>query len=81
MQFNFLNPEILTRGNTRVFPYQHTARLVHARLVHGPQEAPKFRARKWVFRVQSSHPHCITMHHFNYEANKQHAMNETEFFF
>ena len=76
MQFNFLNPEILTRGNARVFPYQHTARLVH-----GPQEAPKFRARKWVFRVQSSHPHRITMHHFDSEANKQHAMNEIEFFF
>ena len=71
-----LHPEVLTRGNARVFPYQHTPALIH-----GPQQVPKFRAKKWVFRVQSTHPHRITTHHFDSEATKQHAMNEIEFFF
>ena len=76
MQFNMLHPEVLTRGNARVFPYQHTPALIH-----GPQQVPKLRAKKWVFRVQSTHPHRITTHHFDSEATKQHAMNEIEFFF
>ena len=37
MQFNFLHPEVLTRGNARVFPYQHTPALIYE-----PQHAPKF---------------------------------------
>ena len=76
MNFNHLHPEVLTRGNARVFSYQH-----QPRLIHGPEAAPKFRAQKWVFRVQSSQPHRISMHHFDSPAKKQHAMNEIEFFF
>ena len=76
MDFNHLHPQILTRGNARVFPYQHTPRLVQ-----GPQQVPKFRAQKWVFRVQSTQPHRISMHHFDTPAMKQNAMNEIEFFF
>ena len=75
MDFNFLHPQILTRGNARVFPYQHTPRLVQ-----GPQQVPKFRAQKWVLRVQSTQPNKISVH-FDTPAMKQRAMDEIEFFF
>ena len=76
MDFNLLHPEILTRDNASVFAYQH-----QPSHIHGPQQAPKFWAHKWVFQFQSSQPHCISMHHFNSAENKQHPMHEIELFF
>ena len=36
MNFNHLQPEVLKRGNARVFSYQH-----QPRLIHGQEAAPK----------------------------------------
>ena len=74
MDFN--HPEILTKGNARVFPKQNIPKLVQ-----GPQQVPKFRAQKWVFQVQSTQAHRITTHHFETPAMKQRAIDEIEFFF